>query len=384
MSENSVWYEEEKKAAYYLSNISGIGKKSLFRLLEQAGSAVEILRMSESSVYEVLDKKTAGIFLKHRNDRTNVLHPDFLKKEKGIDYISYTLPDFPARLRNIPDPPFGIFVKGKLPSEDKPSVAIIGARACSEYGKNMAKYFGRRLGAAGIQIISGMARGIDGIAQSGALEGGGESYAVLGCGADICYPEENKGLYEELPKRGGIISEYLPGTGARSSLFPPRNRIISGLSDLLLVIEARKKSGTYITVMQALEQGKEVFAVPGRIVDTLSDGCNYLLTQGAGVAVGPEVIIEELLKRNYTKNMLKSSHGYSEATLQAEEKVNDTVGSKILSCLDITPVSIDEIYTKLTDSCRISMAELLLELTKLQIQGKIIGEGNYYRLTYAL
>lgn len=388
MEENNIWCNEEWEAAYYLSNIAGIGSKSIFRLLEKTQSAREAMLLSEENIGEILDKRAAKAFLHGRKNIKDIISLVKLKAEKGIDFIPYTSPEYPERLRKIPDPPFGLYVKGKLPAEHKPSVAIIGARACSEYGKCVAEHFGKQLGAAGIQIISGMARGIDGIAQRGAIEGGGETYAVLGCGADICYPEENRQLYRDLPEYGGIISEYLPGTEARSALFPPRNRIISGLADLLLVVEARKRSGTYITVMQALEQGKEVFAVPGRIIDTLSEGCNYLLTQGAGVAMTPEVIIEELSRKNYEIMQPNNSHFGNTAIKEDTNKAcfagnnhESMLNQTIMSALDITPVGIDDIYDKLKDSCGISMAELLLELTKMQIAGKIKGEGNYYRLT---
>lgn len=391
MEENNIWCNEEREAAYYLSNIAGIGSKSIFRLLEKTQSAREAMLLSEENIGEILGKRAAKAFLHGRKNIKDIISPVKLKAEKGIDFIPYTSPEYPDRLRKIPDPPFGLYVKGKLPAEHKPSVAIIGARACSEYGKCVAEHFGKQLGAAGIQIISGMARGIDGIAQRGAIEGGGETYAVLGCGADVCYPEENRKLYRDLPKHGGIISEYLPGTEARSTLFPPRNRIISGLADLLLVVEARKRSGTYITVMQALEQGKEVFAVPGRIIDTLSEGCNYLLTQGAGVAMTPEVIIEELSRKNYEIMQPNNSHFGNIAIKEDTNKAcfagnnhESMLNQAIMSALDITPVGIDDIYNKLKDSCGISMAELLLELTKMQIAGKIKGEGNYYRLAYDL
>ncbi len=388
MEENNIWCNEEREAAYYLSNIAGIGSKSIFRLLEKTQSAKEAMLLSEASIGEILDKRAAKAFLYGRKSIKEIISPVQLKEEKGIDFIPYTSPEYPERLRKISDPPFGLYVKGKLPAEHKPSVAIIGARACSEYGKCVAEHFGKQLGTAGIQIISGMARGIDGIAQRGAIEGGGETFAVLGCGADVCYPEENRQLYQDLPEHGGIISEYVPGTEARSALFPPRNRIISGLADLLLVVEARKRSGTYITVMQALEQGKEVFAVPGRIIDTLSEGCNYLLTQGAGVAMTPEVIIEELSRKNYETLLLNNSHVDKAAiredinkTCLAGNNHESMLSQAIMSALDITPVGIDDIYDKLKDSWGISMAELLLELTKMQIAGKIKGEGNYYRLT---
>lgn len=391
MEENNIWCNEEWEAAYYLSNIAGIGSKSIFRLLEKTQSAREAMLLSEENIGEILDKRAAKAFLHGRKNIKDIISPVKLKAEKGIDFIPYTSPEYPERLRKIPDPPFGLYVKGKLPAEHKPSVAIIGARACSEYGKCVAEHFGKQLGTAGIQIISGMARGIDGIAQRGAIEGGGETYAVLGCGADVCYPQENRQLYRDLPKHGGIISEYLPGTEARSALFPPRNRIISGLADLLLVVEARKRSGTYITVMQALEQGKEVFAVPGRIIDTLSEGCNYLLTQGAGVAMTPEVIIEELSRKNYEIMQPNNSHFGNTAIKEDTNKAcfagnnhESMLNQAIMSALDITPVGIDDIYNKLKDSCGISMAELLLELTKMQIAGKIKGEGNYYRLAYDL
>ena len=144
----------------------------------------------------------------------------------------------------------------------------------------------------GITIISGMARGIDGIAQTAALDAGGRSYAVLGCGVDICYPEENRSLYDRLLQQGGILSEYPPGTPPEARLFPLRNRIISGLADAVLVIEARKKSGTLITVDMALEQGRDVFALPGRVSDSLSDGCNRLIRQGAAPATCPEDLLE--------------------------------------------------------------------------------------------
>ena len=179
-----------------------------------------------------------------------------------------------------------------MPLENEPAAAIIGARLASGYGREQARRFGRQIGARGISVISGMARGIDGIAQKAALDAGGRSYAVLGCGVDICYPEENRELYERLQQQGGVLSEYPPGMQPIAKLFPPRNRIISGLSDLVLVIEARKRSGTLITVDMALEQGREVYALPGRVSDSLSDGCNRLIRQGAGPATCPQDILE--------------------------------------------------------------------------------------------
>ena len=171
---------------------------------------------------------------------------------------------------------------------------MIGARECSEYGIYVAKNFAKELGAHGIPVISGMARGIDSISQEAALQGGGRTYAVLGCGVDICYPKSSRRLYEQILKQGGILSTFPPGTEPIKRLFPERNRIVSGLADVILVVEARQKSGTFITVDMALEQGREVYAIPGRLTDRLSDGCNLLLQQGALIAVSPKDLLQHL------------------------------------------------------------------------------------------
>lgn len=205
-------------------------------------------------------------------------------------------PEYPERLKNIPGAPEELYVLGRLPEEDRLSVAVIGARDCSEYGKYVAREIGAVLGRNKISVVSGMARGIDGISQEAALNAGGSSFAVLGCGVDICYPETNRQLYERLKISGGILSEYPPGSPALAWHFPPRNRIVSGLADVVAVIEARVKSGTLITVDMALEQGREVYAAPGRVTDRLSDGCNRLIRQGAGILLSPEEFLRELLE----------------------------------------------------------------------------------------
>lgn len=215
------------------------------------------------------------------------------KKEK-IRVLRLQDEEYPRRLREIPNPPKKLYVLGRLPEEQLPAVAVIGARECSEYGKYVAAELGGALGRSGIQVISGMARGVDGISQEAALDAGGSSFAVLGCGVDTCYPAGNRRLYEKLRLGGGILSEYPPGTPPLPGHFPPRNRIVSGLSDVVVVVEAREKSGTLITVDMALEQGREVYVAPGRVTDPLSSGCNRLLKQGAGILLEPGEFIEEL------------------------------------------------------------------------------------------
>ena len=284
----------ERKYAYFLCSIPGIGGVRAGRLLERFGTPQAVYEagrdgwaecVSESLAAAMEQQKQSGEWERQYEQMT----------EKEIHFLLREDPGFPQRLAEIPDAPYGIFYRGKLPEEARPAVAVIGARECSEYGRYVAEELGRYLGRMGIQVISGMARGIDGISQQAALSAGGTSYGVLGCGVDICYPVQNRKLYENLLQKGGLLSTYMPGTNPLPRYFPPRNRIVSGLSDALIVIEARQKSGTLITVDMALEQGKDVYVVPGRITDRLSDGCNRLLTQGAGVFLSPESFAEEFL-----------------------------------------------------------------------------------------
>lgn len=212
----------------------------------------------------------------------------------GIRMLRLQDEEYPERLREIPHPPKELYVLGEIPKERIPTVAIIGARDCSEYGSYVATVLGAAMGHSGVQVVSGMARGIDGIGQEAALDAGGSTYAVLGCGVDVCYPAKNRPLYEKLQTGGGILSEYPPGTPPLPGYFPARNRIVSGLADAVVVVEAREKSGTLITVDMALEQGREVYVVPGRVTDPLSKGCNRLMKLGAGILLNTEDFVEEL------------------------------------------------------------------------------------------
>lgn len=306
-------------------------------------------------------EKTAGLILKARKTE-----PDRIEEKlalAGITFCCFLEEDFPEHLRTIPDPPFGLYFMGKKPlfgeksaerkeqCRTEPSAAIIGARLASGYGREQARRFSRRLASRGITIISGMARGIDGIAQKAALDVGGKSYAVLGCGVDICYPEENRELYDRLLQEGGIFSEYPPGTYPEARLFPQRNRIISGLSDVVLVIEARRRSGTLITVDMALEQGREVYALPGRVSDSLSDGCNRLIRQGAGAATCPEDILEyfygagnESLSSAGNKRKQKSSH-----VTPDDKKTLDTEDEEAVSAEKKTKAQLLSVTSEKTD-----------------------------------
>ena len=274
--------------------------------------------------------------------------------------------EYPRKLKDYPSMPKQIYVKGNLPVPEIPSVAVIGARKCSPYGRIQAFRFAKALSMAGVQIISGMALGIDSEGHRGALEGKSPTFAVLGSGVDVCYPASNRNLYQRIVREnGGIISEYPPGSPPKAWCFPARNRIISALSDAVLVVEAKENSGSLITAEFALEQGKMVFAVPGSVEDTLSKGCNKLIYDGAGLAYCPEVILEEL-------GISGNVH------TETEEKTNLGLASDlnlVYSCLDLRPKNLDYITAK-TGFLPAQAGNCLIELI---LMGLVEETGrNYY------
>jgi DNA processing protein len=202
---------------------------------------------------------------------------------RGIRWLARTDVAFPPLLRSVHDAPPGLFLRGAAEAEilTRPAVAIVGARACSPYGAQVARMLGRELAAAGIVVISGLARGVDGEAHRGALDGGGVTVAVLGCGVDRDYPAAHRDLARRIGEHGLVVSEYAPGVEPAPWRFPARNRIIAGLAAATVVVEARERSGALITADFALEEGREVFACPGEITSPLSAGTNALLTIGA-------------------------------------------------------------------------------------------------------
>lgn len=314
--------------------------------------------------------------------------------EAGIRVVERGERDYPARLLEIPDPPERLYVLGRLPEEKIPSVAIIGARECSEYGSYVAARLGECMGRNGIQVISGMARGIDGIGQTAALDAGGSSFAVLGSGVDVCYPARNRRLYERLRERGGVLSEYPPGTPALSRNFPPRNRIVSGLADAVVVVEAREKSGTLITVDMALEQGKEVYAVPGRVTDALSSGCNRLVKLGAAVLLDPEELAEELRSicgrrdlavrekvQHESVGRRRKHNGFETAMAEGNRQLlaENPLLAEIFRQLELTPKSVDHIRAALPEKYRdeqINVYLIRLCMEKLAVQ---VSPGQFCR-----
>lgn len=250
----------------------------------------ELLRLpvlSEPMRTKLADAASEAALEKLEQER-NRLQISFVWKEE---------PGFPKRLLPFDDCPCGLFYQGTLPADHRPALAVVGARSCGHYGAEMARCFARELASLGISIVSGLAMGIDGIAHREALEAEGKTYGVLGSGIGTPYPRENWSLYYRmLDEGGGVLSEYPMGAPALRYHFPRRNRLISGLSDGVLVVEAREKSGTLITVDHALSQGREVYVLPGRLTDAGSAGCNRLIQQGARLVLSPEEIAEDLFQ----------------------------------------------------------------------------------------
>lgn len=372
--------KQEKPYQYWLMNIKGLGKKRKLILLQNFGCAEEIYRASAGALQTLVGEKGAEKILQAKRDWDILEEYAALDRQK-IKFTCQGDQDYPGRLLHIPDAPFALYYLGELPSNELPAVALIGARACSEYGAYAAGEFGSKLAQTGIQIISGLAMGIDGISQEAALAAGGKSFAVLGCGVDICYPKCNRSIYENCKMQGGILSEYPPGTSPSAGLFPPRNRIISGLSDIVIVVEAREKSGTLITVDMALEQGREVFAVPGRITDSLSRGCNHLFRQGAGVAVSPADILEVLYSMGKIPNIIEETASDGRGKILSGREFSETGllsdrEKEVYQYLDMLPKTPEELYGEMGKT--LSIQEVMGTLVELCIRGCAVQTAEGY------
>lgn len=368
--------EREAIYACWLDSISFLTSANKYKLLEAAKTAEGIYHLKENDISFLIGAKGSALIKQAKSAQSPEMAYERLRKAK-ISYTFCNMDDFPARLLTIPDPPFGLFYRGGLPKEETPAAAVIGARKCSEYGHCMAQQFAKELGKRGVNIISGMALGIDGISQRAALDAGARSYAVLGCGVDVVYPKSNRPLYERLIEYGGVLSEYPIGTEPRPMLFPPRNRIISALSDVVLVVEAREKSGTLITVDMALEQGREVYAVPGRCTDNLSSGCNRLLREGASAALCAKDIIDDM----GWDALLAEAPEEKGVSSYINVKELPPLSQTICSILDIIPVTQDTIIMLLREQgISAGAAEVGRELAALELWGVIERLGGQYKL----
>jgi len=355
----------------WLSSIPGVGAVKSKKLIEYFIEPYNIFTAKEIDL--------ASLSFLSRTDIANILNEEYrVNIDRHIENIIandikiITMDDenYPEYLKDIYDPPLILYMKGNLQRKDK-YLAVVGSRRATSYGLNMAEVVSRELSKCGITVVSGMARGIDTYAHRGVLGAKGRTVAVLGCGLDIVYPYENKKLMEEIIENGACISEYLPGTQPLSGNFPARNRIISGMSMGVIVIEAGEKSGSLITANFALEQGREVFALPGNVNSLNSTGTNRLIKEGAKMVTSIDDILEEIGAFFSESNRDSFTKKLKDDKL-LEGLDDDEV--KIVECLKLEPAHIDNIAIKTGLNIKtVNSVIVMLELKGIveQTPGKI-------------
>lgn len=347
-----------------MGRVQGVGAVTYVKLIQRFGSPEAVFR---ASFKELCDVERVGArvakAIKEFEDRAWVEEEMARMEGLGACLVGLGQERYPAALASIADPPPFLYVKGELLPEDRVAVAIVGSRAASQYGLKTTRRMARDLARNGITIVSGMARGIDSEAHRGALEGGGRTIAVLGSGLDVVYPPENRDLYQRIAQRGAVVSEYPFGTEPDGVHFPQRNRIISGMSMAVTIVEAAPKSGSLITADLALEQGREVFAVPGSVDSLRSRGTHQLIRQGAHLAESAEDILAEI------KDLLVAWGTQvtgSQAAAIPQEPFTEQE-ERILAMLGPDPVQIDELIQKGGFGSSLTTALLL----QLELRGAV-------------
>lgn len=341
----------------WLAQAKEIPSQKLFYLYSRFSNAEEIYHCPKEQILALdgLTEQEKGFLINYRQKNT-VEKCEELLQSLGIEFVCVEDENYPKKLHAIHNPPYGLFFKGSLPKEDKRAVAIVGARARSAYGEQLAQQLAKELSARDVEILSGLALGIDGDAHKGALLGNGNTYGILAGGVETCYPYSHRYLYEKiLASGGGILSEFSPGTNPLPFMFPMRNRIISGLADCVIVVEAKEKSGSLITADFAMEQGKDVYALPGRVSDTLSSGCNRLIKQGAGIICSVADFLEEW---GVMQDFAPVQLDFRKNLLEKEETL-------VYSLLDFRPVGIGS----LIEQTSYEPAQLLEILKGLEHKG---------------
>jgi DNA processing protein len=359
----SVGGDDVDDSVYWLalSLIPDLGARRIRRLVEHFGCAKGAYTADVNELYLAgIAARAAESLIAGRRGIDPVREWERLCT-KGYRMITMDSPDYPLLLGQIYDPPAVLFYRGNLDVLQDICIAVVGSRAATEYGKSAAFRLARELSEAGVTVVSGMARGIDTAAHQGVLKNGGKTAAVLGCGLDICYPPENLRLRENILHSGVVLSEFPPGTQPKPAHFPLRNRIISGLSQAIVVVEAGEKSGALITADCALEQGREVFAVPGSINSPNSRGCHRLLKEGAALLESVDDILFEL-----GLALRQEKQQTFEATPEQQ---------KILASLQYEPVHFDELLGR----CEFKAASLAAVLAELELAARVRKlPGNYY------
>lgn len=360
---------EDLKYWMWLSSLSGIIPYKRIQLLKFFGGAKQIWDASQAQLLEA-PFMTSKIYEQILNDtlRNQVQSKMEELYLNNIKILTINDPLYPVLLKKTYDPPVVLFYKGRIKPKQR-CIAIVGSRKATAYGLSTAQKLSYDLSKTGLCIVSGMARGIDSVAHKGALKANGNTYAILGCGVDIVYPSECRRLMKEIADYGAVISEYPPGTLPKPYNFPARNRIISGISDGVVVIEAGAKSGTLITANFALEQGREVFAVPGNINNINSMGTNRLISEGAKLVTSVDDIMDEIkmFENCHDKNFNEYKNSKSQRKKQLNHEDLDDEEIKVVSCLLTEPLNIDIISKK----CGLSMSTVNSILMILEIKGVV-------------
>lgn len=389
---------EEHRIWLTLARAEGVGRMRLAKLMKAFPDPADVWRLGVTDLIglESWGISSARALLAVRQSlAAQKAAEEELERARavGLRLILMTAPDYPLRLRQTPDPPPFFYQAGPWTPDHRPMVAVIGSRRPTTYGIAVAEQFGRELGRAGAVVVSGMARGIDCAAHRGALEVGGTTLAILGGGADVIYPREAASLYARIKETGAVISEQPAGTAPRAEFFPGRNRIISGLSGAIVVVESGEKSGTLITVDEALEQGREVFAVPGPVFSPLSVGPNRLIRDGASIATRPADVID------FLKNSSSAGGGVELASLipGIHDRMRaggqwrlDPAGAQpaaprlsatqehLLGWMGAQP----RWASDLVEACGLLAAEVQSHLTMLELKGliRLLPDGQYVRV----
>ncbi len=361
-----------------LAFIPGLGAVGMGRLIRELGDPGQILAAGRERLLQVqgIRQPVADAIVHNPPLRTAEL--EFRRiRHHDFSLLTWNDPAYPALLREIYTPPMLLYVNGDVELLNRPSIAVVGSRAATSYGLKISRRLGAELGARGLNVVSGLALGVDAAAHAAALEAGGITVAVLGCGLDVPYPRRNLGLARRIADRGVIISEYPLGTKPEAFRFPARNRIISGLALGVVVVEAAQRSGSLITARLAMDEGREVFAIPGRVDSAASAGAHSLLQQGAKLVYKLEDILVEL-----------SAHLTDfKTTAQTEQDKEDTITGGVeltveeralMKILDPYPSHIDNIINRAAAKAA-KVQEILL---MLELKGLVESlPGSQYRLT---
>lgn len=338
----------------HLLSVDTLKITDLHALINNFGSCRDVICASKKDLRKAVGEKTAAAISSFEISE-GLREKKRQLVEMDVDIVPYYSPQYPGWLVSIDHFPPVLFIRGSIFPEDELSVAVIGTRGASVYGKEIARNFAAEFALAGLTVVSGMARGIDTEAHRGAIQNRGRTIAVLGCGVDRCYPPENKALMAEIISSGAVISEFDFGTPPLAHNFPRRNRIVSGLAKAVVAIEAKEKSGVMNTVKWALEQNKEVFAVPGNIFAKTSYGTNQLIKEGATPVTSPHEVLEYLGVKTSPREP-----GAGKISLDETESI-------IWEALSYEPIFLDALAEKLDQPT----SRILNILLKLELKGYI-------------